>query len=394
MSFFDPKENPEKISPSSDSLDRDFNNLQELIDLSPDIFFRINLQGFLDYLSPSADVLLVGAKEKWNLDRKSILPKTPDNKNALKKIKSLAKKENAVPACRLVVHGQNEAEITLEIQGRPACENGKVIGYIGTARDISSLLKIEASDKKQKEQAKRELDLAAQVHLTLIPENIDNARVSIAINYLPFSGVGGDYANYKLLNDGNIIFTICDVTGHGIAAALLVNRLDSEFERLARVNAQPGHLLNRFNNFIKENFEGTRMFLSAFCGLLNFSTMKLIYSNYGHPPQFLYQAKDSSVTRLSAQTHFMGILRQKLNMKYEDVIDIEPGDRLICFTDGLIEADRADNEMFGYERLKEFISKNTSLTNEEFNENLIEEVESFSVDGFDDDLCVLSIDIK
>lgn len=211
---------------------------------------------------------------------------------------------------------------------------------------------------------------------------------------LPISGVGGDYTNYKTLNDGSIICIIGDVTGHGDPAALLVNRLDSEFERLAKVKPQPGQLLNRFNNFIKENFDGTRMFLSAFCGLINFTTMKFAYSNYGHPPQFLFQARSSNISCLLAQTHLVGLSHQKPSINFVDVIDINSGDRIVCFTDGLIEADRSGNEMYGYERLKEFILKNTLFSNSEFNEKLIQEVMRFSSNVLDDDTCVLSIDIK
>ena len=391
---------------TSDSKDKSENNLflgdpsqnivllQELMNLSPDIFFRIDLKGLLEYLSPSAENLLLGAKEKWNTDWASLLTNNPVNEKTLDKIMLLTHQGKTVPPCRLEMLGNAGSEISLEVHGSPIFEHGNPIAYVGLARDISNIFKIEASIKKQEKRAEMELALTARVHSTLIPPNFENDRISIAINYLPVSGVGGDYTNYKILSDGNIIFTICDVTGHGVPAALLVNRLDSEFERLAKVKTKPGHLLNKFNNFIKENFEGTRMFLSAFCGFLNFATMKLTYSNYGHPPQFLFQAKGSSIISLSAQTHLVGLLHQKPSINFEDVIDIEPGDRIICFTDGVVEADRAEKEMFGYERLKDFISKNTLLSNSDFNEKLIQEAKDFSINGFDDDICVLSIDLK
>ncbi len=366
--------------------------LQELINLSPDLFFRIDLKGFFEYLSPSAKNLFADIKKKGSA--KTLLIDNPTNQETLEKIILRSKQGEFIAPFRLEFLGKDGKCITLEIQGKPIEGNGKVIAYAGIAHDISSLIKAEAVIKKQNNRAQRELDLAAQVHLTLIPPNFENEQVSIAINYLPVSGVGGDYTNYKLLNDGSMIFIICDVTGHGVPAALLVNRLDSEFERLAKAKPQPGKLLNKFNNFIKEYFEGTRMYLSAFCGHLNFSTMKLTYSNYGHPPQMLFQTMNSEISSLAAQTHLVGLTNQKPSTVFEEKIDIRPGDRIICYTDGVIEADGSENEMFGYDRLKGFILKNTMHSNFEFNEKLIQEAEDFTNDGFNDDICVLSIDIK
>lgn len=379
---------------NSEDQNQDADLLKELMGLSSDIFFRIDLKGFLNYLSPSAEKLLIGGKEKWNKDSKSLLTDNPVNKDSLDKILLLAQQGKSVTPCRLEIHGKDGQKFSLEIHGKPIYEKEKVVAYAGLGRDITNLLNAEESLEIQKKRAQKELELAAHVHSTLIPLNLENDHVSIAINYLPVSGVGGDYTNYKLLSDGNIIFFIGDVTGHGVPAALLVNRLDSEFERLAKVKPQPGKLLNRFNNFIKENFEGTRMFLSAFCGLINFATMRFTYSNYGHPPQFLFQAKNSNILSMPAQTHLVGLSHQKQSTNFESVIDVEPGDRIFCYTDGVVEADQSDFKMFGFERLKEFIIKNQQLSIADFNEKLVQEVMDFSSNKLDDDTCILSIGIK
>ena len=106
--------------------------------------------------------------------------------------------------------------------------------------------------------------------------------------YLPVYYIGGDYTKFNFLEKDKLIFIITDVTGHGVPAALLVNRIHSEYERLAKEGYSPGELLRELNKFIEEDFGSSGMYLSAFCGLLDFKKMKLTYSNYGHPSQLLF----------------------------------------------------------------------------------------------------------
>ena len=175
-----------------------------------------------------------------------------------------------------------------------------------TTREIENFTLLKDVEEKNI-QMENELELATKVHQTLVPKSLETDLVDIAVMYLPMSFMGGDYARFHFIDENKLIFIICDVTGHGVSAALLVNRLHSEFESLAKEGKQPGILLKELNNFISDEFAGSNMYISAFCGLLDFKDKKFTYSNYAHPTQYFYKATNSNILYLGSQAALLGL---------------------------------------------------------------------------------------
>jgi len=239
----------------------------------------------------------------------------------------------------------------------------------------------------------KELELATRVHKTLIPKSLSTDLVDIAVMYLPMYYIGGDYAKFHFVDKDRLIFIICDVTGHGVSAALLVNRVHTEFESLAREAKEPGTLLKELNNFIIKDFGGIDMYLSAFCGLLDFKTGRLIYSNYGHPAQYIYRVRELDIQRLESQTSLLGLPFPDDGL-YQSQIKFNKGDQLLLFTDGLIEASNGHGEKYGKEKIESFIKQNCNAGPDLFNQKLLEELNTFKDEGFKDDIFLLSVKIK
>ncbi len=261
-----------------------------------------------------------------------------------------------------------------------------------TVRDIENFVLFKEVEKRS-DQMSRELELATRIHKTLVPGSIHSGKVDIAVSYLPIYYIGGDYAKYRFLENDRLIFIICDVTGHGVSSALLVNRIHAEFERFAREGERPGVLLKDLNDFIKRDFEGTEMYLSAFCGLLDFKKMSLVYSNHGHPPQYLYRAGGSKIERLKAQASLLGIPMDD-NGVYESEVKVGEGDRILLFTDGVTEVMNERDVQYGDKRLEDFIVRKSGLRAEDFNRELLEDLNRFSSNKLKDDIFVLDIAIK
>jgi serine phosphatase RsbU (regulator of sigma subunit) len=259
-------------------------------------------------------------------------------------------------------------------------------------RNVDNFIFLKEIEDKNK-QMQKELELATRVHKTLIPNSISTDLLDIAVLYLPVSYMGGDYAKFRFINDDKLIFIICDVTGHGVSAALLVNRFHSEFERLARDGKNPGVLLKELNDFIVEEFQGINMYLSAFCGLLDFKHNKFSYSNHGHPSQYIYCIKKSDISILPSQTTLLG-LPVKEDTVYEHSINFEKEDRILLFTDGVIEASNKTGQDYGEGRLQDFIRHNYNLNVEVFNQKLKDDLVSFNYGPFNDDIFILNIYIK
>lgn len=242
-------------------------------------------------------------------------------------------------------------------------------------------------------QMKRELELATRVHKTLIPKSISTDIVDVAVLYLPMYYMGGDYAKFHFIDKDRLILIICDVTGHGVSAALLVNRLHTEFERLARDGKEPGVLLKELNDFITREFSGINMFVSAFSALIDFKASVIKYSNHGHPTQYIYRVTPSDIKRLTPQAGLMGLPLSDDSI-YQHEVTFKKGDRLFLFTDGIIETRDPQGTEFGQQMLESFISKNHSLEVNLFNQKLLDELQQFRHGSFEDDIFIINIHIK
>ena len=239
----------------------------------------------------------------------------------------------------------------------------------------------------------KELELAKKIHKSLLPHSMKNDSVEIAVTYKPVFYMGGDYAKFHFVDKDRVIFVLADVTGHGVSAALLVNRTHTEVERLVRENLLPGELLKQLDKFIEEEFEEMGFFLTAFCGLLNFSEKKLTYSNYGHPAQILLQSRENKIILMKSQTFLMGIGMEESKV-YSNKIAFAQGDRLILFTDGITEAKDVKGNLFGQRKLEEFTKNNINLDIIEFNAHLTREIDKFQSGHQYDDIFLATIQIK
>lgn len=261
----------------------------------------------------------------------------------------------------------------------------------GDKKTFALLKEVEAKNL----QMAKELAIARDVHKTLIPKSTSTQNASIAVSYIPLLAVGGDYATFHVTKEGNLFFLIGDITGHGIPAALLVNRIYGEIESLVARDTEPGKLMRELDSFVGEHFKHTEMYFSVCSGLLDFKTKTLFYSNYGHPPQILHQQKENSVTLLESQTYLLGIDGPDTGQTiYEGKLQFDNKDRIVLFTDGIIEAKGPGGELYGMERLEAFVKSRASEQPGVFNSALLEAVDAYRVGPLDDDMFLVTIDIK
>jgi serine phosphatase RsbU (regulator of sigma subunit) len=249
--------------------------------------------------------------------------------------------------------------------------------------------------EKQSDRINRELEFAVLIHRTLVPQSVSNERVDIEVTYRPTTGVGGDYAEIKFPDEDRMLIIVCDVTGHGVPAALLVNRLHAEFQHLSQECPSPGILLGKLNEFIQHDFAQTGMYLSAFCGLADFRRGRLAYSNYGHPAPFLLAADKSGVEALGSQSSLLGVrLDEEPGVLHEKEVPLAPGDRLLLFTDGVVEATDEDGDSFGESRLGELLLECRHLPPGVFNRRMVEELDRHRSGEIRDDILAITVQIK
>lgn len=211
---------------------------------------------------------------------------------------------------------------------------------------------------RENERNQKELELARKVQMTLIPKVLpESDRIKMATLYEPADLIGGDALNAVLLRDGCLVVYLADAMGHGVPAALLMSVVTAAF-RMALVQAEaermcsPARVLEQANKAIVGVFEMN--YVTAFCAVLNPEDGQMSYSVAGHPPGLLRRA-DGPVEELGAQGGIpMGIQK---NTSYNDVMtSFNPGDLLLLYTDGVIEAAGPDGSRYELPRLKQFLA--------------------------------------
>lgn len=202
------------------------------------------------------------------------------------------------------------------------------------------------TDLERRERAvESELRLAEAVHRTLLPDSIQRPDVEVAVRQIPSQFIGGDYLYASVVGERYLYLCVGDVSGHGVSAALVVARLHGLIRRLTHAKrAKPVTILEQVNSAALEIFQHTYFFMTFAVFRLDLETGKLRYATAGHPAQVLLRT-DGSVQRLRTPNRLLGIDGDIFDEHHpSDRVQLEPGDSVVLFTDGLFEILSGENE--------------------------------------------------
>jgi len=248
--------------------------------------------------------------------------------------------------------------------------------------------------EQHQEMLDRDLKLAETVQKSLIPESIDNEKIIVNVLHKPIIGVGGDYADLYYDGKTTIYLTIVDVTGHGIAAALIVNRVCSDVRKLVREGRSPKEILFHLNNFIFDSFYRTGMFLTAFSCMVDFEDNRLIYAGSAHPALLVWQAAVKNFLRLDSQNPIIGFEKNKENLFIEEVVHIHSGDKILLYTDGLVDVENEKNKPLGITGLIKLAEQTIGESPKIIAEDIVEKINRYRRTPIRDDIYLMVAQIK
>jgi serine phosphatase RsbU (regulator of sigma subunit) len=260
-------------------------------------------------------------------------------------------------------------------------------------------LKIQLAEQQKAlneyhEMIQRDMKLAEQIHQSLIPQINKDDKFDIGVKYLPMIGLGGDFADVYYDGEKYIYITLIDVTGHGISAALLVNRICSEVRKLVRENLHPARILHDLNNFIMDVFDHTGMFLTTFTTRINTENYKFSYAGSAHPALILWENNKNRFVKLSSQNVIIGFERKEENEFVQNEIQLNTGDKLFLYTDGIVEAENEQNNALGIKGFVNIINQLKSLPAKEIVERIIEDVQQQYYTQVRDDIFLIAVDVN
>ncbi|MCS7306136.1 MAG: SpoIIE family protein phosphatase [Thermoguttaceae bacterium] len=201
----------------------------------------------------------------------------------------------------------------------------------------------------------RELAVAHEVQLGFLPSGRPQVPgYEFFDYYMPAKQIGGDYFDYVELSGGRVALLVADVSGKGVAAALLVARLSAEMRYCLAMEPDPAQALARLNRlFCEQRWEGR--FVTCVLAILDPNRHELILLNAGHLPPLCRRANGEVSTLATEITQLpLGVECQTQYQK--QLIALQPGDIVLCFTDGVTDAMNAGGQVYGRERLAKAVA--------------------------------------
>ena len=210
---------------------------------------------------------------------------------------------------------------------------------------------------KEQERIVKELSTARQIQISVLPHIFppfpERKEIDLYASMDPARDVGGDFYDFFFVDEDHLCLVIADVSGKGIPAALFMMFAKRIIEDFARIEHSAGEILKKTNDLLCDNNQA-EMFVTVWLGILEISTGRMIAANAGH--EYPAVKKAGGMFELYKDKHGFVIGGMEGILYKEYVLQLDPGDKIFVYTDGVPEAIAADGAMFGTELMIETLN--------------------------------------
>jgi len=248
----------------------------------------------------------------------------------------------------------------------------------------------EYAIEKRNNEIEEELKIARLIQHRLLPQAIPDIHgFKIHPTYIPMDKVGGDFYDYK--ENGNFIeILIADVSGHGLVSAFISMIAKMAFDSIYIKNSCT-HVLYQLNDILCNSTVNENYMTTFFC-LIDRESRVMKYSNAGHVYPVVYRKSNDEFFELKAKGKPLGWFTD-LELS-EEQVQLEAGDRVAFYTDGITECMNSEGRLFGERQFREFMRNNSDIEPEIFASSVIDTLKTFcGNEKFNDDLCLLVFDV-
>jgi phosphoserine phosphatase RsbU/P len=252
------------------------------------------------------------------------------------------------------------------------------LGYVAARRTLER--------DQQLGEIQKELDVARSIQLSILPGDFPaSADFKVAARYVPMTAVAGDLYDFLVTGDRRAGLLIADVSGHGVPAALIASMVKMAATAQREQAAHPARLLAGMNAALCGNTQG--QYVTAAFVYLDAEAGELRYAAAGHPEMLLL--RDGRVTEIAENGLLLAATENAIYT--EKTVKLERGDRLLLYTDGLVEARNTQGQMFGEDSLFAALKKTAGTVVSEAADSIIADVQRWAKSQ-DDDLTVMVCD--
>ena len=251
---------------------------------------------------------------------------------------------------------------------------------VATLTDISEQKRTEdklraanARLAEYRREIERDLVLAARVQQSLAPKPILWGGLRVDTFYQPARRIGGDFGLVAPLNEEHLNLLVCDVSGHGISSALIANRIYLETITLLGNRAPLADMLRQLNSLVIQNVGVSGFFFTLAAARINRGGRTMEFAGAGHPPAMIVQP-GAEPRLLPSRSMILGTLPDAVGADATLYTEIEPGDRIVLYTDGLTDVFDSRGEMLKVEGLQNFIREAALLPFDEMKQSILDRV--------------------
>ncbi|MAB27722.1 MAG: hypothetical protein CMJ53_00300 [Planctomycetaceae bacterium] len=230
---------------------------------------------------------------------------------------------------------------------------------------------------------------ARKIHDALFPGKHEDAQIAFDFSYTPYSEIGGDFVWFER-SEEKVLIMLLDVTGHGLPAAMTVNRIHGEIERLRSEypGSDPLVLMNGLGRYFSLTMSRHQIFATGITCELELETGALKWVNAGHPPGFII-SRNGRTVELGTTAMMLGAgLPDEFEVEQEETV-VMKGDLIGLYTDGVTEARSSKGELLGLKRMRRLA--NDSNVKDDWVEKISTYAQEFSRGLIDDDILVASL---
>jgi serine phosphatase RsbU (regulator of sigma subunit)/anti-sigma regulatory factor (Ser/Thr protein kinase)/HAMP domain-containing protein len=261
--------------------------------------------------------------------------------------------------------------------------------------DLKKSIEENARERAEKERISAELDVAAAIQTSMLPGIFppfpDRTEFDLYASMSTAKEVGGDFYDFYFIDNDNLAVVIADVSGKGVPAALFMMITKTLIKNCSFCKS-PKNVLESVNSKLCENNKAD-MFVTAFMGIYNIPAGKFVFLNAGHNPP-LIKKRGGAYEFLETEPGY--VLAWMKNAKYKETeINLEPGDMLYLYTDGVTEAMNQREELFGEQRLLAVLNASKDCAPKELLPAVKREIDNFE-DGAEqaDDITMLALKVN
>ena len=270
---------------------------------------------------------------------------------------------------------------------------------IVTFTDISDLKRAEQElrevNKKLEErhqEIQEDLKLAARVQQSLAPKSLVWGGVRVETFYHPVRTIGGDFGLVSSLDDHYLNLLVCDVSGHGIGSALVANRIYTEMMTQLRAGSALDAMLRQLNRFVMHNIGSSVFFFAVAAARIDRPGRRMIFAGAGHPPAMI--AHEGAEPRLlESRSMVLGALPEAVDAEATLDVDLDAGDRIVLYTDGITDVFNSRGKMLGVEGVQKIVRETSLLPFNEMKRGILDSVAEWREGPPTDDVSLVLVEV-